>query len=68
MSSCEVDGCDRRRIARGWCAGHYSRWKQHGDVQPDRPLADYRPRQPRSMTEDDLDARRIDPGSLSHLY
>lgn len=36
--TCSVDGCDRPTHVRGWCAGHYDRWKRMRDVQSDRPL------------------------------
>lgn len=28
---CEIDGCDGRLLARGWCSKHWQRWKAHGD-------------------------------------
>lgn len=28
---CSIDDCDGRRLARGWCRKHYSRWLNHGD-------------------------------------
>lgn len=34
---CRVDGCDRpvgKRGARGFCCGHYSRFRRHGDPGP----------------------------------
>jgi hypothetical protein len=37
-STCAVLNCGRKVIARGWCRGHYDRWHQYGDVDPDRPL------------------------------
>lgn len=30
-TTCEVDGCDRRRVYRLYCNGHYRRWKRNGD-------------------------------------
>jgi hypothetical protein len=35
---CSVPGCVRDVKERGWCHGHYQRWKRLGHVQPDRPL------------------------------
>lgn len=29
-SVCKIDGCDKPRLARGWCNAHYIRWKNHG--------------------------------------
>ena len=42
-NSCKVPTCDRAIVARGWCDGHYSRWRRHGDAQADRPLKVYDP-------------------------
>lgn len=36
---CSVEGCGRESSARGWCATHYYRWRKHGDVQADKPIA-----------------------------
>lgn len=33
-----MDGCDRPVIARGWCKGHWQRWKRTGEPGP----ADFR--------------------------
>lgn len=38
MNECAVEGCGRGRVGQGYCRGHYSRLKRHGDVQADRPL------------------------------
>lgn len=38
--TCSIDGCERRRQARGWCQTHYMRWRTHNDptvsLRPDR--------------------------------
>lgn len=36
--TCSVPNCPRSVLARGWCAGHYGRWKRTGDVQADQPF------------------------------
>ena len=37
--TCSVEGCEKRAKGRGWCAMHYERWRQHGDVMADlKPL------------------------------
>lgn len=28
---CSVSNCDKRVLARGWCAAHYERWRRHDD-------------------------------------
>lgn len=30
--TCEVGGCDRQAVTRGWCKKHYERWRRHGDA------------------------------------
>jgi hypothetical protein len=27
---CQIEGCDKPMIARGWCHMHYKRWQKHG--------------------------------------
>lgn len=34
---CSISGCEKPRHTRGYCSGHHSRWKTHGD-----PLGGYR--------------------------
>jgi len=36
--TCSIPGCDGVINARGWCGGHYARWRLTGDPQPDLPL------------------------------
>lgn len=31
--TCDVPGCERRHLARSYCAMHYQRWKKHGDPE-----------------------------------
>lgn len=38
---CTVPGCDREQVGRGWCDGHYSRWRTKGDLLVDVPLKSY---------------------------
>jgi hypothetical protein len=33
---CTIEGCEKRAFARGWCAGHYHRWRQHGSTEGGR--------------------------------
>lgn len=30
--TCSVEGCEARRISRGWCAKHYRRWSRYGST------------------------------------
>ncbi len=61
---CTVDGCDRRRHARGLCSVHYHRLMQSGTVQRGKPVAD-RGGQPRTVAavekllDEGLDAETI---------
>lgn len=45
MQTCQIQDCERPVLARGWCAAHYSRWKNHGDPLGGGPVR--RPRRER---------------------
>lgn len=32
--TCSIDGCDRAKRKRGWCASHYSQWYRTGEAKP----------------------------------
>lgn len=36
---CQAGGCPNHVFARGWCSGHYFRWRQTGDIRVDEPLS-----------------------------
>lgn len=58
---CTVSGCERPHNARGYCFGHYERWKKLGHPDADRPLNTHV--HPTASLADRL-ARRI-PAGLS---
>lgn len=35
--TCSIDSCDKPIHARGWCVGHWRRWRRHGDPCGGRP-------------------------------
>ncbi len=42
--ACQIDGCEREVLARGWCYLHYARWKRTGDPEKARPkMPDHAP-------------------------
>lgn len=49
--TCSVDGCNRAHRRRGWCATHYSRWRQSGDVQAHIPIESIVRRNPLCVIE-----------------
>lgn len=38
MTPCAVDACPRSVFSRGWCRGHYERWRRTGDLDETRPI------------------------------
>ena len=34
---CAIEKCEKPAARRGWCHGHYGRWKAHGDPLAGRP-------------------------------
>jgi hypothetical protein len=36
--TCSVSGCDSPAKAKGWCAGHCSRWYSSGSIRADEPM------------------------------
>ena len=41
--TCTVEGCHRPLKSRGWCAAHYFRWRNHGDVRAHVPVRETPP-------------------------
>lgn len=39
---CSIPDCGKAVRARGWCQGHYVRWKTHGDPERGGPLTERR--------------------------
>lgn len=37
--TCTVEGCERRTLARGYCATHYSRWRKTGTTDASQRLS-----------------------------
>ena len=38
ITTCSVDGCGLKIIARKWCCGHYARWRDHRDLRTEIPI------------------------------
>lgn len=38
MRVCNVNGCERTYLCKGFCSTHYARWRQHGDVMSHLPI------------------------------
>jgi hypothetical protein len=37
-AACSISACDKPARVRGWCVGHYERWRKHGDPTAGGPL------------------------------
>lgn len=48
LRHCAVPDCQKKPYARGWCEGHYRRWRKHGDPRRGGAL---RPRAPKGSIE-----------------
>ena len=57
--ACSVVGCERPHNARGYCFGHYERWKKVGHPDESRPLNSHV--SPDASLRERI-MRRIDPG------
>lgn len=44
MRVCDVEGCESKHYARGYCAKHYDRWKRYGDATVEGPGRGNHPR------------------------
>jgi hypothetical protein len=42
IPNCSVEGCERVSRSKGFCPAHYARFKAHGDVFIDKPIALWR--------------------------
>ena len=51
-ATCRVADCKRKVVARGWCKGHYQRWKRTGDVG-DSEFSSSRPKPPPGQCRED---------------
>lgn len=32
-AACQIQGCEKQCVARGWCHRHYKRWQRYGDPE-----------------------------------
>ena len=39
--ACSIEGCNKPRMARGWCCNHYERWRRNGDPTGGKPAYGY---------------------------
>jgi hypothetical protein len=52
-ATCTIEGCERRRRARGLCSSHLRRWQEHGDPLSGPPIRQYVGAGPQSRSLED---------------
>lgn len=51
---CSIEECPKDSWSRGWCEGHYKRWRKHGDPRAGRKVS------PKGMPEEERFWMRVD--------
>lgn len=62
---CSVPECKRPLYRRGWCAGHYQRWKKYGDPLAGGPVRAVRGTGPSKWEKDQV--RRLAKAKISQV-
>lgn len=42
MSMCSVENCNNNLVAKGLCATHYGRLRRNGNVEPEKPINNFK--------------------------